>query len=483
MHTQSNPWGRAIWAAALVALVARALAFSPYAIGYADEWMQYLEQANRLATGQGIVPWEYRYGARNALIPQLLAGPVWLGHWLAPGTHLAMLMARGVFAGFGALALWAAWRLGRVAGRPHALIALLGVALWWECGLFGSLMLSESIGAALMLGAAAALLGRRDALAGLLLGLGVLARLQYGLFGAVLALGALRGDGQRWLRLMAGAAVALAVGALSDLALGRVPYRWVLVNLSMNMGGGAAARAARFGTEPAGYYLRMLVAHWGVALLPMLWAAIWAGWRAGEGRYRPLLVAALVNLAAHSLIAHKEYRFVWVSVLVLVVLAGVGVAETALRRWPGSAGASPWRWLAAGVAGWGLVTAYAQGVSGGFAAMRGGDAITLGAVQAADRPGVCGVAVANQWRAHVVPSVMARSLPLSVIPDGGVLPMELAGAANALVAPARPVGAEAYAEVACRAMPQGRACLYVRSGGCSASPYYSYQATLGREDL
>ena len=79
---------------ALVGLWLRMRAFSPFEIGYADEIMQYLEQAKRISTGHAIVPWEYRYGARGSLIAQVLAGPWWLGWKLAPGTLTAMLAAR-----------------------------------------------------------------------------------------------------------------------------------------------------------------------------------------------------------------------------------------------------------------------------------------------------------------------------------------------------------------------------------------------------
>ncbi len=50
----------AMAAVVLAGLVLRWRAFSPFDISHADELMQYLEQAKRIATGQGIVPWEYR---------------------------------------------------------------------------------------------------------------------------------------------------------------------------------------------------------------------------------------------------------------------------------------------------------------------------------------------------------------------------------------------------------------------------------------
>ena len=105
-------------------LALRALAFAPFDISHADELMQYLEQGQRLATGHGIVPWEYRYGARNELLPQLLALPFWLGAKFAPGTLAGMLAARWLFLAATLLALPAAWRLGALTSRTHALAAL-----------------------------------------------------------------------------------------------------------------------------------------------------------------------------------------------------------------------------------------------------------------------------------------------------------------------------------------------------------------------
>lgn len=39
-----------------------------------DEIMQYLEQGHRLAFGNGVVYWEFFYGARSWLLPGLIAG-------------------------------------------------------------------------------------------------------------------------------------------------------------------------------------------------------------------------------------------------------------------------------------------------------------------------------------------------------------------------------------------------------------------------
>ncbi|MDW4588088.1 hypothetical protein NQ227_25305, partial [Escherichia coli] len=80
--------------------------------------------------------------------------------------------------------------------------------------------------------------------------------------------------------------------------------------------------AADFGVTPPSAYLGNFLVVWSAAImLPIV--AIWRGWR-----HAPLLLAvALVNLAFHSLIAHKEYRFVFLSVVLLILVAALGSAD------------------------------------------------------------------------------------------------------------------------------------------------------------
>ena len=476
--------GWAVAAVLLLAVALRAWMFSIFDISHADEFMQYLEQGNRLATGHGIVPWEVRYGARNAVIPQLLAGPLWLGHALWPGTLGAVWLARGLYAGLcGGLTLVAAWRIGMVAGRVQAFAALVAAAVWWESVVFTDLLLSDSLSAPLLLLAAPALLDRESGArarfwAGLLLGLAVLARFQSGLFAAVLVVAALRWEWRRWGPVVAGGLMALALGAASDLASGHVPFGWVWQNLAMNVG--AENRAARFGAEPAGFYLATMWVHMGPAAVFVVLGAVCC-----PARLRPVLAAALVHLAAHSLLAHKEFRFVWPAELSFVVLARAASAGLAGRLVAG-------RGAALVVAGWCALSALAVGASGGAGAVRGGGAISRVAQWAAARGATCGIALPNQWRAHLVPAMLPREIPLYVAPAGvaagdgtamvASLPADLAAAANAAILPSAPAN-PGWQAGPCIAMSRGRACLYLRAGACRPAAYWAYPAALAREDL
>lgn len=471
-------------AAALLVLGAwlRATSLTPFAISHPDELSQYLEQANRLATGHGLVPWEMRYGARNQIIPQLLAPAMALGHRLAPGTLLAVWLARGCYAALcGTATMLGAWRLGRIASPTAAVLALGIAACWWQSVLYDDLLLSESLSAGLLLLAAPGVLCA-DApagalrLAGFLLGSAVVVRFQNALFAAVLAGAALRADRRRWRWLIEGGLVAALVGALSDLIAGQPPFRWVLVNLAMNIG--AEGRAAKFGAAPWWRYAALLASDFGPAL-PLIGALALASGR----RQRPLLLAATAHILAHSLLAHKEPRFVWPSELSLLVLAAIGSAGLAARM---TTQTRALRWAALGC-GWLLADIGALQSSGGGPVRRWGSAIPLAALSAAQSARVCGIAVPNQWRAHVVPALLGREVPLYVAPAGMMagsapLPADLAAAANALVAKTLPRGATGYAPRGCMAAPFGQVCLFIRAGGCTPAPRWTYQKVLERED-
>jgi hypothetical protein len=482
LNRKRGGWGLAVIIALGAAL--RWWTAAPFEISHADELMQYLEQGRRLATGDGIIPWEYRVGARNALIAQLLAPAWWAGATIAPGTLAPMLAARTWLAALSLVAIPAAWRLGAMAGHGPAVIAALVTAGWYESVLFSDLILSETLAAALLLSGAALLLGgennRRMAAGGaFVVGLAVIVRLQYAPFAAILVMGAIGLDRRRWAALAAGALSAMGIGAASDLATGRGPYAWIKVNFDFNI---AAGRAARFGTEGPPAYAEWIWTHLGPFAPAILIAAALAG-----RRYWPLLAAAIANVAVHSLIAHKEYRFVWASVLALLVLAAIGsarVVERLARRRSLAPGAA----MAVLVAGWSVASLAAERWSGGAQAMRGGAAIPMAAQGAARDPAVCGIALPMVWRAHLVPALLPRPVPLYLAEEAqltkpGGVPPALSGAANALLlSPAIPPPA-GYAARGCTQRGPVTACLYVRPGQCTSAAEWSYQSALEREGL
>lgn len=480
-----NPGGLlAVLIVLAIAIGLRILAWSPFDASHPDELMQYAEQANRLATGHGIRPWETRLGLRNSLIPQLLSVPVWLGHHFAPGTMTGYYLARATFETLTLLALPGAWLLGVQVSRRHALLAMFIVAIWWESVLFSSLLLSESLASALLLLASGLLLDARttkarSGLGGFLLGMALLVRFQYAPVGLIVFVACLWRKPGKWPAVLTGGLIAALLGAISDLVAGAIPFAWFFINFAQNIGVG---KAAEFGVRPAWQYLLDYYLHFGAAALIVVLGCALASGR----RFAPLLLAAIVNVALHSLIAHKEYRFVWFSTLVFLVLAAIGslqITQTLLKRHITPErlnGAS----LVTAMAGWALLCGASFIATGGYTAFRGGGNITQLAIQAANDPRVCRLAVAEAFYYHTVPALLPRELPLSIAPKGVYegeipLPHELARAANALLMEdKRPIGSEGYRKIACRDLPDERPCLYIRAGSCTPDPLYNYQKAL-----
>ncbi len=477
----------ALAAIVVLAVALRLFVYNPWDQFHADEFYQYLEQAHRMVEGYGLVTWEGRYGVRNALIPQFLAAPFALGVAIAPGGMLPIELARLSFAALCLAALAGAWGIGRASSRRHALVALLVAAVWYDGVALSVQLLSESLATAILVCGAALLLIEQPkrsqlVLAGFLLTLGVLVRLQYAPFAAALVLLTARGDWRMWRDLAIGGSMALLLGAASDLANHQIPFRWIVVNFTMNIGDG---RAAQFGVTGPFEYGRLLLAGLGPFSPVILAVALLAG-----PRYRALIVAALVNILVHSLIGHKEYRFIWLSVFLILVLAAIATVDL-LDRWiaqrkPGQL-AGP-RALALLCLGWMAASLAAQATIGSVTAYRSGGAYTQAAHDVSGQPGICGLSVPLQWRNHVVTAYLRRDIPIYIAPEDvlkgkAAMPGEIARGANAMLG-IRPLSPD-YRQIACHRRKGQKACLFIRPGSCdkAAGKAYEYQTLLLKFDI
>ena len=119
-----------------------------------DEVMQYLEPAHRLVFGNGVVYWEYFYGARSWLIPGAVAGVlklfdlVGLGQpwWYVDGVKLVFCMlSLAIPAG---MYVFARRRFGETAAR----VALVAGAFWYELAGFAHKALTELVATAPLMG-------------------------------------------------------------------------------------------------------------------------------------------------------------------------------------------------------------------------------------------------------------------------------------------------------------------------------------------
>lgn len=466
-------WHFALGLIILIAIALRIAAFSLFEIVHPDELMQYQEQAFRLVHGYGLAPWEARYGIRSPLIPMLLAGPMALGQLIAPGGWFPLGLAHWVYTALCLLIVPAAWWIGAARSRWHGVVAALIAAVWFESVMFGVQVLSESLAAAFACAGTAALLhrDRRHAvvLAGFLLAMSVLLRMQYAVYAVLLAPLILRGDGKAWRSLVLGALPALAICALADLAAGLVPFSWAVKNLSQNIG---ENRAAFFGESDHWQYVRYLFARLQPAAPLILGAALFA-----PRQYRPVLIAAVATIVAHSLIGHKEYRFIWLPVFLIVTLAGIASAELALRlaRRRGDSDVRSGVAVAVICALWALLSLVSYRATGGIGVFRGGAYMTSLGQMAARIPSTCGIAVPTPDRDHVTQAFLPRRVELYLFSpeqNEGAKPFDprLLDAANALIVTGKVPPPAEFGVLACRtgnARDGGkRACLYWRPGPC-----------------
>ena len=369
----------------LAAALRLPLAFWPN-FHHPDEIFQYLEPAWRALGHDGIVTWEWRYGMRSWLAPILMTGPVAAGDWLAPGGMGAFVLPRLIAAIASLSIVISAWAFGARVSRTHALLAGFVAAIWFELIYFAPHTLGELLATAAILPAALLLTratpSRRELMAGgALLALAALLRFQYGPAIAVLAVGACWRSWVRLIPITLGAIPLLAVSVIIDTTHGQLPFAWLVNNVQQNL---LHDRAAEFGVMPATAYLDCFWLMWSIAIVPLL-LAILRGWR-----HAPILLwVALVNIAFHSVIGHKEYRFIFLSVALLVIIAALGSADWIVNR------QAKWRRLVVLLIGVGWI-----GVSAALAMtgtmpdywMRGVGAARLASGLRADRQ-MCGLAL------------------------------------------------------------------------------------------
>jgi hypothetical protein len=243
-----------------------------------------------------------------------------------------------------------AWRWGeRLDGVRGGLVVGGFTALWVDLLYISAHPLSDVIAAdVLMAGLYAALPltetpgPRRMAVAGALFGLAFVLRMQLGPALLVAAIFACRRRPRAWgAMILGGALVVLAAGLLDWITLG-APFRSIWLNLWLNIAKGVSSD---YGTMPASYFLVAPILFWGV--IPAL--AIAAQLLIGGRRFPALAAVVITIFLTQSLIAHKEWRFIFPALPPLVALCGLAAIleiQDLRRNW----GAAPSANVLAGMA-------------------------------------------------------------------------------------------------------------------------------------
>ncbi|MCB8881628.1 mannosyltransferase [Acidisoma cellulosilytica] len=311
-----------------VALVPRLLAaFGLQTYYAADELYQYIEQAHRLVFHQGYVPWEFQVGLRSWLIPLVLAVPMEVARWLSPSPLFGLVLIR-VLCSIGSLSVvWCAVRWGQLSqGHRGAWFAGLLAAVWPDFWMMAPHPLEDALAAyTLMPALYLAFLHRRSPsqarllTSGFLLGMTFVLREQMAPAIAIIGIYLCARHLKNWIFAVGIALLPVIAAGMLDWFTWGEPFRSFWLDPYLNLVVGIARGS--FGAASPVYYPLELLYVWLWGAIPLAWLA----WR-GAKNFPLAGWVALVIIAEHSLIAHKDFRFIFPAVVLLVPLAGIGLA-------------------------------------------------------------------------------------------------------------------------------------------------------------
>ena len=294
-----------------------------------DEIFQTQEPAHRLAYGYGVISWEWTTGIRSWVFPAFLAGVMRATAWMGAAGRGYLLGIPLVLSLLSLTTVWFCYAWGKRAGGVEAALIAAGTcAIWYTMVMYGSRALTEVVATnALLPGLYLGLYGeklnerRRMLLVGAFCGLAMCLRIQ--LAPAVaFAAAYFCFEGGAWKRRI----VPLSLGLLApvvffggvDAVTWSYPFesfvRYVQVNLIHGHG-------ALFDTEPWYWYIGVTLP---AQLGPLLIIAFW-----GVRRSRFLASVALVILISHNVIPHKEDRFLYPMLPLVITLAALGTVQLA----------------------------------------------------------------------------------------------------------------------------------------------------------
>jgi hypothetical protein len=466
--------GLAVLVALAILLRLQPILIEPSAV-WPDEIFQTSEPAHRLVFGNGLVAWEFQLGVRSWMLPGIIAGLMELSRIFGDGPAYYLPVIAVGFATLAAAPVVCAFLWCRpLFGVGGALLAGLAVAVAAEPVYFGARTLSETVAGHLLVVALWVLepgylviSRRRLFTGGSLLGLVLATRLQLAPAVAVAMLWTnWRADRGRLAAILAGvAAILAAVGVLDTLTLGypfASVWRYVLYNVFYGV-------SSTFGVEPWPYYLLGELGVWGGAGATMVLLAAIGAWRLPL-----LLIVAIVILAVHSGIAHKEYRFIYPAIVPLTVLAGIGLAQMASwgREWligrsmPVAAAAPASAALA--VAWWGLASLQVWNGATLTAHRQWMHDTLVAASFVAHGPAPCGVGLyglGDDWKAYGGYTYFHRPAPMYWPKDEAAL-AAVADSFDTLLYTKPPPASLGFATAHC----VGEVCIAQRAGACRTLP-------------
>lgn len=440
-----------------------------------DEIFQTTEPAHHLAFGPSVVTWEWRLGIRSWVFPGFLALVMRATSWMGPGSsgYLAGIAVVMMLISLTTVWFGFAWA-EKASGRTAAILAGFACATWWEFVYFGPKTFSEVVAAhiflpGLYLGAwtEKADWKRRLFLAGLCCGLAVSLRIQLAPAVGLAALYFCRSDWRKRIPIVtAGLLLPILFFGLVDAFTWSHPFQSFYMYFYVNL---IQGRSASFGVEAWYWYLPKLVRHLG----PLLLFAI-----IGARRSPFLGWLALTILVFHSLIGHKEARFLYPMMPLVITLAALGIVECADltgKIWKMTV--APRLVMASGMALC-VATSVLLGAMFKDWSRFSGSLVAFKRLSREDT--LCGVGISHySWLETGGYSYLHRKVPILLLPSNESLNQSSA-AINALLhdGPLESVPA-GFALQGCL----NGICLYQRPGTCAAIPEeYEINRTLARND-
>lgn len=313
----------AIFAAALLLRVGVALR-SP-SIEWPDEIFNTLEPAHRLIYGYGVVAWEWRYGIRSWVYPAFLAGVMRATAWMGPGSRGYLTGVIVVLSLLSLSCVWFAYAWAkRTTGTAAAWIAAGACATWYQLVYFSPKAFSEVFAADFLLpGLYLGMYGdelpekKRLVLAGVCLGIAVCVRMQYAPAVAFAVLWFCRKQWKtRAPALFAGLLLPVIVFGVVDAFTWSYPFQSYIRYFQLAVF--SSRSSAHYGVEP--WYM-FFAALWRT-MWPMILLAVFA-----VRRNELLAWVVAIIVVTHSIFAHKEFRFIYPVLPLIVTLAAMGFAE------------------------------------------------------------------------------------------------------------------------------------------------------------
>jgi len=258
-------------------------AFSYPNILWPDEIFQTLEQGHRLAFGHGMIPWDFRDGIRSWLFPGILGGIMKLTAGFSEGSSGYLASVKIFLSLLSLIPVWIGFSNGK---NPPSRQRLYWTGFFYGLTTYLRFHLLPAIAIALIYQV------RQKNFPQLL-------PLALGFLGPVLLGGAL------------------------DVFTLSTPFQsiWKLIWINIFEG-----KFNSFGVSPWQQYFTWLALNWSWWLFPILvFSAIAAR------RHWILALLALVIILSHSFLGHKEYRYMFPALPLIIILAGLGTATLVSR--------------------------------------------------------------------------------------------------------------------------------------------------------